>query len=343
MLIYDLADPQELVGFTRGVQQERDANVFVLSRFLPNQPLDDIEWRVTQGQLQDEDAAVIRAWDTESPIGGRQGLNRIMGELAPMSKKYRIGEEDRLRKRQLERGGDASEIVAAIFDDAGKGARSLSARVEMLRGEALVTGELNIDENGVVQTVDFGRDTDLSVNATTPWSTHAGNDILTEELAWRTAYRDINGFDPGLALMSQADIDDMLLNEQYRGLAAYQGITPAFLNNEQLNLVRRAHGLPPIFTYDVKVRVSGTQTRVIPEGNIVYLPPAGERIGATFTGTTAEALELAGAAQIAQDQVAGMTSVVEKTFDPVATWTKTAAIALPVLINPDLTMVADVT
>jgi hypothetical protein len=34
--------------------------------------------------------------------------------------------------------------------------------------------------------------------------------------------------------------------------------------------------------------------------------------------------------------------VVEKTFDPVQTWTKAACIALPVLINPNLTLCATV-
>lgn len=341
MLIYDLADPQELLGFARGVQQERDANQFVLSQFLPNRPLDDIEYRATIGQLQDEDVAPIRAWDAESAIGGRQGVRRIMGELPPISKKYRLGEEERLRRRALERSGN-DEIVAAIFDDAAKGARSVSGRVELLRGEALYKGKLEIDENGVVQTVDFGRDGSHEETASTVWSTHTGNDILTEELAWRTTYRDTNGFDPGLVLTSDEVVQHMLQNEQYRGLAAYNGITPAFLNDAQLNAVRSAYGLPPVVRYDVKVRVDGVQTRVIPADRFIYLPPAGEPLGATFTGTTAEALELAAASQIATDQLPGMVSVVEKTFDPVATWTKTAAVSLPVLMNPDLTFVADV-
>jgi hypothetical protein len=42
------------------------------------------------------------------------------------------------------------------------------------------------------------------------------------------------------------------------------------------------------------------------------------------------------------DQAPGLVSVVEKTFDPVATWTKSAAVALPVLVNPNLSFSADV-
>lgn len=341
-LIYDIADPQELAGFVRGVQRERDENQFVLSRFLPNQNIDELEWRVTTGQFVDEDAATVRAWDTESPIGGRQGVKRLMGELPPISKKYRLGEEDRLRKRMLDRGGDNAELVNAIFNDAEKGARSVAARIEMFRGEALWKGKLQINENGVqLPDVDFGRAAGHTVSAATVWSNHTIA-ILTEELAWRQTYIDTNGVAPGLALISEQLLTHILLNDQYRSLATYSGITPAFLNLEQVNQVRSAHRLPPLYTYDVNVRVDGVATRVIPADKLVYVPPAGEPLGKTFSGTTAEAIELAGASQIATSEIAGMVSVVEKTFDPVATWTKTAAIALPVLMNPDLTFCADV-
>jgi hypothetical protein len=75
---------------------------------------------------------------------------------------------------------------------------------------------------------------------------------------------------------------------------------------------------------------------------VIFVPPAGEPLGRTFIGTTAESLELAGANQMSQDDLSGMVAVVEKTFDPVATWTKAAVVALPVMVNPDLTFVADV-
>lgn len=339
-LIYDLADPQELLGFVRGIQQEQETNRFALAQFLPNNDIDDIEYRVTRGQLQDEDTAVIRAWDTESPIGGRQGISRIMGELPPMSKKYRVGEEERLRRRALETGSTA-QLVAAIYDDAAKGARSIAGRIERLRGEAFYKGKLEINENGVVQTVDFERDTDHDQTAAAAWS-GSSVEAITEELEWLEIYRDTNGIDPALALTSNAVVVALSLNDQYRSFAAVNGITPAFLSINQINQVRAAYNLPPIARYDVKVRVDGVQERVIPEQYFIFMPPAGEPLGATFLGTTAESLELQEARQIAGDQAPGLVAVVEKTFDPVATWTKVAGIALPVLINPDLTLAADV-
>jgi hypothetical protein len=340
-LIYDLADPQELQGFVRTALAEEERNRFVLSQFLPNLNIDDIEYRMARGTLQDQDAALVRAWDTESPIGSRQGVQRMMGELPPISKKIRLGEEERLRRRALERGSN-QPLVDAIFDDAANMARAVAARIEMFRGEALYSGQLAINENGVNTTVDFGRDAAFDVAPGILWSTTATATPIQDEQAWIATYNDENGTNPGLALTSTRVVNYLLLNAQYRQMAAQNGITPAFLSLSGLNQIRATYDLPPIVKYDVKVRVNGTATRVIPDDRFIYLPPAGEPLGRTMFGTTAESLELVGAQQIAVDQAPGMVAVVEKTYDPVATWTKAAAIALPVLVNPNLTLAADV-
>lgn len=340
-LIFDLADPQELQGFVRGLQQELEANQFVLAQFLPNLNIDDIEFRVTQGMLQDQDAAMVRAWDTESPIGGRQGLSRLMGELPPISKKIPLTEEQRLRKRALERGNNR-QLVEAIFDDAANMARAVAARIELLRGEALYSGGIVINENGVYQPIPMNRKPEHDVAPAVPWSDTENSTPINDEIGWRRTYRLTNGFNPGLAVTSDDVITNLSLNAQYRQLATFNGVTPPFLNLAQINQIRATYQLPPLFSYDVQVRVDGDHVRPIPADRLIYVPPAGSPLGRTFTGTTAEALELVEARQIAQDEAPGMVSVVEKTFDPVATWTKAVAIALPVLINPDLTLAADV-
>lgn len=343
-LIYDLADPQELQGFVRGIQEEEDNNQFVLSQFLPNDNIDDIEWRLTRGQLRDQDVAPVRAWDTEAPIGSRQGLERIFGELPPISKKMRLGEEERLRRRSLERNGDVTEIVNAIYDDAANLARAIAGRFELFRGEALFEASITINENGVnLPAIDFGRTADHEVTAGTLWSDIAASTPIQNEQAWLTVYkRTNNGMSPGLALASQAIIDKLLLNAQYRAMAPVNGVTPPFLSLPAVNQIRAAYSLPPIVPYDVMVRVDGVHTRTTPEDQLLYLPPAGQPLGKTLFGTTAESLELIGAQQIASDQAPGMTAVIEKTFDPVATWTKCAAIGLPLVANPDMTLVATV-
>ena len=340
-LVLDLVDPQELQGYVRGLQIEEERNRFTLSNYLPNENIDEIEYRVTRGSLRDADAATIRAWDTESPIASRQGLERIMGELPPISRKIRLGEEERLRRQALERG-DNSAMVDAIYDDAGQMARAVLARVEMLRGEALFNASLTINENGVQQTVTFGRVAGHTVTAGTLWSTVATADPVADMRSWVQTYVDTNGVPPAYALGSTAILGYLMRNAAIRSLATTASGVPALVTMETVNSVFAAFGLPPVIPYDTNVRVAGASQRVTPVNKIVFMPPANEPLGATFFGTTAESLELVEARAIQNDQAPGMVATILKMDDPVSTWTKVGAIALPVLINPDLTLTATV-
>lgn len=340
-LIYDLVDVQELQGYVRAIQLEEDRNRFVLSQYLPNKFVGEIEWRAATGTLRDQDAAVVRAWDTESPIGNRQGISRIFGELPPISKKIRLGEEERLRRQALDRGSN-TELVDALYDDAGNMARAVLARIEMLRGELLFNASMTINENGVSQTVNFGRSGSHVVTAGTLWSNTATATPVSDIRTWVSVYIATNGVAPAFILASTDVVSNLLLNAQIRTLAASAAGTPALVTVDTVQTVLQAFGLPPIVTYDVNTRIAGVATRVTPANKIVLMPPANEPLGETVFGTTAEALELAGAAQINIDQTPGLVSVVEKTFDPVATWTKAAAVALPIMPNPNLTLTATV-
>lgn len=343
-LIFDLVPPQEITGFVREIEIEQIMNRLILGQVLPNQTLNGIAWRADVGTLDDEESAELRSWDAESSIGGRQGLRRLLGEIAPSSRKYKLGEEEILRLRTLEQTS-ADPRIPAIFDDAAKGARAVSMRFERLRAEALVTGKITINENGVhPEPVDFGRlPAHTDVAPSTVWSDHVNATPVSDEFGFIQTYKSNNHqLLPGAAFASDVLVNHMLLNEEYRHFAAVNNVVPAFLNLDQLNTIRAAYNLPPIIPYNVRARIGGVQTRLIPVDRLVYVPPAEERLGWTFTGVTAEALKLAQARQIQQDQMPGMVCVIDETSDPVGIWTKTVAAGFPVLANPNMSFVAQV-
>jgi hypothetical protein len=338
-LILDLVDPQELVGYVRGFQEEQERNTFRLAAYLPNDNIDEIEYRITQGQLQMPDAAKVRAWDTESPIGSRQGLRRLFGELPPMSKKIRLGEEERLRKRKIETGSNA-QIISAIYDDAANMSLSVLSRIEMMRGEVLSTAKININENGVALAVDFGRDVTLSVQAPFTWTDSTNADPVADYLGWVTTYLNKNGFKPAQGLTDTVTINALLTNTKMRGYVGRGAYVPGIITIADVQAVFAAYDLPPLVAYDTMVRVDGVQTRVLPAGTITFVPPAGSGLGGTLFGTTAESLTLVEARAIAQADAPGLVATVHSLDDPVATWTKVAGIALPTLVNPNFTMKA---
>ncbi|MFI6444719.1 major capsid protein [Kitasatospora sp. NPDC050543] len=344
LLNTDFVDPAVLTGYVRAAEADRSENQFSLDRFLPNSFVDDLEFRFNRGGEGLTEAATYRAYDAESPIGGRAGVSRVTGELPPLSRKIRLTEYDRIRQRALDRQGD--EMTRALLRDGVRMTRSIGARMELARGDALVNGKVSIAENGVSASVDFGRNAAHSVTAATVWSDPAAH-ILTDLRTWRETYKDTNdGDEPGAALTSQKVFNTMLLNSDFRALLASLVGTPSIITEASVRQVLAAHGLPPIYIYDAKVRVGGVATRIIPEDRFLFLPapasgPDGTDLGATLWGTTVEATDsrygLAGTSD-----APGVVAGVYETEDPKTLWTKAGAIGLPILANPDLSFVADV-
>lgn len=338
----DYVDPAELTGYTRAAQQDLEINRFTLSRWLPNRTIDDLMFRFTAGGEGLAEAATFRAYDAESPIAGRPGVTRVAGELPPISRKIRLGEYDRLRNA---RASDAA-IRSAILDDATRMARAVAARFEMARGEALVTGRVVLAENGVGATVDFGRAPAHTVTAAVLWSAGATAKPVADLIAWQQAYIDANGEPPGAIVTSTQVMTYLLQSAEIRGLLAANGVTPSIASATGLNTVIQAYGLPTIYTYDARVSVAGAGQRVIPANRVLLLPapasgPDGTDLGSVLLGTTAEAMELGYGLAPGVNQP-GIVAGAYTTQDPVAIWTKAAAIGLPVLANPNLSFSATV-
>lgn len=346
-LVYDLADPLELQGFVRNIPTP----AFQLAQWLPATTIDDIEYRFIRGSLVEQDVAPFRAFDAEAPIGTRGGLARSTGELPPISKKMRLGEEQRLRLRSLLGArGQERDLVASIFDDAANLTRSVLARFELARGQALTTGKVTIAENGVAAEADYGYVAAQFRTADDPdgaGGTAAGVGYVDDPAyplidtleRWADEYETRSGARPGVLLTSRRARNALLRNTEVATLAATVAGAPQRVTAATLDAVLGEYDLPPIRTYEATVRVGGVQTRVIPPHLGLFLPDTGAQLGRTFFGVTAEALELADARQIAAEDAAGLTAVVDKTFDPVALWTKVAAIGIPTIINPELVSV----
>lgn len=344
LLNTDYVDPAELTGYARAAAQDLEINRFTLSRWLPHRTIDDLLFRFTAGGEGLTEAATFRAYDAESPIAARPGVTRVTGELPPISRKIRLGEYDRLRNA---RASD-ERIREALLDDTARMARAVAARLELARGEALVSGQLALSENGVIATVNFGRAAGHTVTAAILWSTVATAVPVQDMLSWQQTYIDANGEPPGAAVTSTQVLGYMLRNAELRGLLAANGVTPSVATQSGLNAVLQAYGLPPIYTYDARVSVAGVATRPIAINRFLFLPAPveptsvdGTDLGAVLLGTTAEAMELGYGLASGVEQP-GLVAGAYVTQDPVAVWTKASAIGLPVLANPNLSFAATV-
>jgi hypothetical protein len=209
------------------------------------------------------DVAEYRAWDTPAPMTGRPGTKRIAGSLGPISRQIPLGEEEFLRLRQLETQND-DPIIDAIFADAERMTRSVSARIELARGDIVNDGAVVIAENGLSITADYGRDVGMSVTAPILWTTHATAKPLTDLLGYQEDYVEENGVDPGVLLMPRSRVSDFALNQEMLNYAASGGTTPTRINRAMIDDILSTEALPPIYLYDTHVRVNGVRTRVLP-------------------------------------------------------------------------------
>lgn len=344
MLLYpDLILPTVLTGYVREALADRPQNALTLDRWLPNNNIDDLEYRFTAGGEGLLEAATYRTYDAESPIGKRPGLTRVTGELPPISRKIRLGEYDRLRQRV----NGADQVQQALFGDGERMGRAVAARLELARGDALTNGSVTISENGVQAVVSFGRAGAHTVTAGTLWSNTASADPISDMLAWQLTYYNTNGVYPGYGLMSLTTLNYLIRNLNLRGLLAANGVTPNIITRSAMFSLFESFGLPPMEVYQPSVNVAGSATPIIPANRFLYLPAPGDpedpgstQLGATLLGTTAESLEPEYG--IAQADQPGIVVGVYKTADPVALWTKAAGIGLPVLANPNLSFAATV-
>jgi hypothetical protein len=339
--VYDLIEPALLTEYVRAFDNEILKNQLYLERFLPNQLNDELEWRASKNTLKDVDVAEYRAFDTPPTMTGRQGWNRLRGELAPVSREIPLGEEEMLRLRAIRETGQDTALLRQIYDDAEAMTRSVQMRIEMARAQVLYTGAFSISENGLTLTADFLMSASHKPVAGTVWTNPAAN-ILTDLLTWTQLYVDDNGAEPALIMMSRQALATFYTNTQMLGQAAFAGTTPTRLNNEMVDSILAANGLPPIVLYDVKARVNGTQTRLIPADRVLFLPDPSEPLGATHYGITAEAIRLASKGMIVQSEMPGIVAVQLENDSPVQSSVLATAIAVPVMPNPDLVISADV-
>lgn len=340
---FDIINPVELSAFIRALDPTTYG--FTLNEFLPDQTREDVEYAFNRVDERREDVAPYRAFDVEAAIGSRPGFARVKGQIPPLSKKLPITEEQRLRLDGL-RGSDVGRRIAdEVFDDAALLTEALLARIEQARGQALTTAIVTFTADpgiaaGVTVDYTIGGANPITVGTAAAgglWTVPANGKPITDLLQWSRDWSAANGGKKGGTFVTQqANIDAaMLCAEVTTALYPSAGLGVQFPTVSDLNRFIAARGGLPVRAYDTQVSVAGVATDVIPNNKVYLWPmPNKANFGETTFGVTAEALD---AVQAGYDTLAtapGLYGIVDRTFDPIQTWTKVSGIALPVLKDP---------
>jgi hypothetical protein len=325
----DVIKPVEVTAFAREVVANADEGSTLASVF-PNVQINATTYSWDVGEILSE-VAEYRSFDTEAAFGRSVGRGRKTSELAPVSLKKRITEYE----QYVHNGANSPESLQAAAERiSGELAQAHVNRQALLRGSILTTGRLVINEGKFVTDVDFGRRADFTKTLTGAglWS-DAGSDPVVDLEAWLAAYEAANGTTPTQLITSRrvlSHVKARMLAAGYFGTAQQINVTTDLVNDQ---LVDR--GLPTITVNER--RAAGT--RVLPDDRIIL---ASESAGGTVWGTPVEANNPAYGLAAGGLEVPGLVVGAYREDDPEVAFIRSTAVVLPVLANPDLTLVAKV-
>lgn len=325
-----------LTGVGRAAFLESDT-VDPLRAWFPEVRTLNLEYELRAIGRQQIKIAAFRARNAESQIAGRQKAGRTTeGEIPPISQKSILNEEDLSRLQSLSDANDATR--RAVARDAVNRAQGVAARIAIARAEAIFDGQVTFTYEtgfgGVV--VDYQRDASREDTAATVWSDTAA-EIGTDLIVNSRLYRTQNGSPAGAILMRSETLANVLANDQINVFTQGSQTQPNPVAPE--DLVRQwmaRQGLPPIVVmdhqyYDVD---AGTVT-ALPLDAVVWVPPPGfPGFAATVFAPPVRARQTS----LVGTDAAGLIVDAYDDEDPVGTWTRATAYAVPVVGDPDRTL-----
>ncbi len=299
----------------------------------PEQPTNELTFEYWRSQNRLPVMASVQAFGAEAQIASRDGAAKVSGEIPPIKRKINL-DERLLIALKREGAGDIAMVRDQLYNDIDNMVDSVLARIEAMRISALATGQLVLNENGVIVTVNYG--VPVGNQAVLPannvpggqWN-QANAEPITMIQQWVDAVIAASGTRPTRALTSNTVVAAMLTNAQVRTMIWGDNGNSRAVSLPQINALLQQLDLPQIATYDEQVRVQNeagviTTQRFFPANRFVLLPPT--PLGETLLGPTAEALL---DNEITSEEAPGIYAAIDQYVEPPSIWTKAAACAIP--------------
>ena len=271
--------------------------------------------------------ASVHGFDTESEIGQREA-EKMAIELALIKRKMQLKEKEIIALESPRNEAERTYLMRNVYADFDALVESIKARVEAMRMELVATGKITLNENNLDAAIDFGVPEENQVT-NVDWSAEDSNPI-NDMISWKNQLDSA----PERVLTSTTVLAKILANKNVVN-AIFGKDSTRIASVGELNNYLEQLQLPKIYTYDAKYRkleATGkyTKHRYFPENAFVMMP--GEPLGETIYGPTAEEIRLQRDPSIDIKLVGKILAMMyEEGTDPVSTWEKAVATALPAL------------
>lgn len=321
--VEELLSYKELIDYTKNRAPQRK----VLEELFPSRKTEALEIKMIKGANNLPVSASIHAFDTEAEIDQREGASYDVAELALIKRKRKLSEKEIIRLETPRNDAEEKEAISRIYNDVDYLQDSVLTRAEAMRGEALSTGKLSINENGYKADIDYGVPKEHKNTFT--WS-GSSSDILSDMDSSVDRIVKDTGFTPTRALTSKKILSFILRDEKIRK-AVFGVNSDKLLTRQELNAFLKTQDLPQIATYDAQYRLLNANgkydaKRYFTESAFVFMPDG--TMGETLFGLTSEELALRKKEGVDISEIGNVIIEQYATNDPVAKWIKAVATAL---------------
>lgn len=307
--------------------KERQYPAMLGEELFPERKEDDLEFDILKEGSRLPVVASVHAFDTEAEIGTREAEEMAI-EACLIKRKMQLKEKEIIKIEHPRTEKELKQVVKRVYErDIDNLVMSVKARIEVMRMEIISKGTVTLNENGIHATIKYGvPETQQVTNV--DWSSETSNPI-NDIIAW------VNTMDskPARALTSTTILSKILTNKNVIN-ALFGKDTTRIPTVADLNAYLSSLQMPQIYTYDEKYRKLNAdgktyqKLRYFPENAFAMLP--GYALGETLYGPTAEEIRLVNDPTTEIVEVGKILAMIyDEGKDPVATWEKVVATAVP--------------
>lgn len=309
--------------------QNREFPELLGATLFPEVKKQSLEFDLIKGAGRIPVAASVHAFDTESEIGSREASKMAL-ELALIKRKLQLTEKEIVALEYPRSKAEQDYLMQNVYNDIDVLVQGVLARVEAMRMEVLAKGTVTLAENGLTATIDYGVPVENkeALAGTDAWTDTANSDPIADIMRWAETL----GTQPTRALTSNTILAAILSHPKVKN-AIFGSNSGRLLTLSELNTFLGSNSLPKIVTYDRKYRkqnANGTYTQYRYFAENAFVMFGDGTLGETLYGPTPEEIRLQRDPSIDLTKVGNVLAMVyEESVDPVSTWTKAVATALP--------------
>ncbi len=283
MLTLDEFSGEQFLGYIENVPPARN---YILSRFLPIEPVFDLKFAYNIIDKKYGRTASITGFNSDAPLRDKDGLSQAFAEVAKVQHGFRVDEYELLRFANPRREEERQKAIDYVYDQTDKLIQGVYDIEEWMRAQAIYKGRLDYDENDVKITVDYQIPATNKMAAAASWGDVNSNPLVDLQ-ALVTQFQNANkGESPAEIHVSKKVKNDLLKSKAVILQVYGDADSRRLISNEDLTSVLDNLDLPPIVVQDTQIDNGKGLERLLPERRIVAL--GGGEVGKLYCGPTVE-------------------------------------------------------